>query len=116
MDLRAGPLPARRSPRRAGGAELANAVASALRLLRDARARHGIDTSSPVNLFLVTGNALVATRFSYGYGWYPDDDALLETDPPYCSLWYTVGGRYVRQGAASAMTASDRLRSLLIAS
>src|SRR5829696_2810884 len=37
--------------------ELGNAVASTLRLLREARARHGIDTSSPVNLFLVTGKS-----------------------------------------------------------
>jgi glutamine amidotransferase len=96
--------------------ELGNAVASALRLLREARTRHGIDTSSPVNLFLVTGRSLVATRFSFDYGWYPDDDALLETDLPYCSLWYTVGGEYVPQGAGSAMTASDGVRSLLIAS
>jgi glutamine amidotransferase len=92
--------------------ELANAVASTLRLLRDVRARHAIDTSSPVNVFLVTGTSLVATRFSFDYGWYPDDDALLETDLPYCSLWYTVGGSYLK----GEMAASDRLRSLLIAS
>jgi glutamine amidotransferase len=92
--------------------ELANAVAAALRLLREVRARHAIDTSSPVNLFLVTGSSLVATRFSFDYGWYPDDDVLLETDLPYCSLWYTVGGAYVQ----GEMAASDVLRSLLIAS
>jgi glutamine amidotransferase len=97
--------------------ELANAVASALRLLREIRARHGIDTSSPVNLFLATGKSLVATRFSFDYGWYPDQDALLETDLPYCSLWYTVGGAYVQEeDGGSAMSASDVLRSLLIAS
>jgi glutamine amidotransferase len=96
--------------------ELGNAVASTLRLLRDVRARHGIDTSSPVNLFLVTGRSLVATRFSFDYGWYPDDDALLETDLPYCSLWYTVGGEYARLDGGSAMTAGGGQRSLLIAS
>ena len=66
-----------------------------LRLLREVPARHGIDTSSPVNLCLTTGKALVATRFSYDYGWYPDEDSLLETDLPYVSLWYTVGGEYL---------------------
>ena len=96
--------------------ELGNAVATTLRLLRDARDHHGIDTSSPVNLFLVTGQSLLATRFSFDYGWYPDDDALLETDLPYCSLWYTVGGEYARQDGGWAMTASDGIRSLLIAS
>ena len=96
--------------------ELADATAAALRLLREIRARHGIDTSSPVNLFLTTGQALVATRFSFDYGWYPDEDTLLETDLPYVSLWYTVGGEYVERDGGSAMTASDAPRSLLIAS
>jgi glutamine amidotransferase len=96
--------------------ELADAAASALRLLREVRGRHGIDTSSPVNLFLATGQALVATRFSFDYGWYPEEDSLLETDLPYCSLWYTVGGEYLERDGGSAMTASDLPRSLLIAS
>lgn len=97
--------------------ELADAVASTLRLLREVRERHGIDTSSPANLFLATGRSLVVTRFSFDYGWYPDEDALLETDLPYCSLWYTVGGEYERrEDGGSAMAASDVPRSLLIAS
>jgi glutamine amidotransferase len=96
--------------------ELADAAVSALRLLRQVRARHGIDTSSPVNLCLTTGQALVATRFSFDYGWYPDEDTLLETDLPYVSLWYTLGGEYVPLNGGSAMSASDRARSLLIAS
>lgn len=96
--------------------ELADAAVSALRLLRQVRARHGIDTSSPVNLCLTTGQALVATRFSFDYGWYPDEDALLETDLPYVSLWYTLGGEYLPREGGSAMTASDAARSVLIAS
>lgn len=93
-------------------AELADAVGTALRIIRDVRARYDIDTSSPVNLCVATGEALVATRFSFDYGWYPEQDSLLETDLPYCSLWYTVGGEYVD----STMAASDVPRSLLIAS
>jgi glutamine amidotransferase len=96
--------------------ELADATAAALRLLREIRAQHGIDTSSPVNLCVTTGQALVATRFSFDYGWYPDDDVMLETDLPYVSLWYTVGGEYIEHDGESAMTASDAPRSLLIAS
>jgi glutamine amidotransferase len=96
--------------------ELADAAAAALRLLREIRGRHGIDTSSPVNLFLTTGQALVATRFSFDYGWYPDEDALLETDLPYCSLWYTVGGEYLQRAGTFVMAASEVPRSLLIAS
>jgi glutamine amidotransferase len=96
--------------------ELADAAVSALRVLREVRARHGIDTSSPVNLCLTTGHALVATRFSFDYGWYPDEDVLLETDLPYVSLWYTLGGEYALRDGESAMTASDTPRSLLVAS
>jgi len=96
--------------------ELADAGAAALRIIREVRALHGIDTSSPVNLFLATSRSLVATRFSFDYGWYPEEDSLLETDLPYCSLWYTVGGEYVERNGASAMAASDTPRSLLIAS
>jgi glutamine amidotransferase len=96
--------------------ELADAGAAALRILREVRAQHGIDTSSPANLFLATSRTLIATRFSFDYGWYPDEDTLLETDLPYCSLWYTVGGEYVQRDGGSAMAASDAPRSLLIAS
>src|SRR3954465_5194010 len=39
--------------------ELADATASALRILRSVRAVNGIDTSSPANLCLSTGRALV---------------------------------------------------------
>jgi glutamine amidotransferase len=85
-------------------------------VLREIRARHGIDTSSPVNLCLSTGEVLVATRFSFDYGWYPDEDHLLETDLPYVSLWYTVGGEYVQGENGSRMAGSDVPRSLLIAS
>src|SRR5438552_12307865 len=53
--------------------ELADATADALRILRKVRAAHGIDTSSPVNLFVSTGRAVVATRLSFDYGWYPPE-------------------------------------------
>jgi len=96
--------------------ELADAAVAALRIIREVRNRRGIDTSSPVNLCLSTGDSLVATRFSFDYGWYPDEDSLLETDLPYVSLWYTLGGEYVQRNGRSAMTASESPRSLLIAS
>lgn len=99
-----------------GTRELADATAAALRVIRTVRERHGIDTSSPVNLCLTTGGAIVATRFSYDYGWYPDEDSLLETDLPYVSLWFTVGGAYVAGEGGYEMTASDVPQSLLIAS
>jgi glutamine amidotransferase len=95
--------------------ELAEATATALRVLRKVRSQEGVDISSPVNLFLSTGDSLVVTRFSFDYGWYPPEDKMLETDLPYVSLWYTVGGRYLEHDGETSMVGDDT-RSLLIAS
>ena len=67
---------------RPGAHELAEATGASLRILRKVREAHAIDTSSPVNLCLSTGRALVATRFSFDYGWYPPEDEYLEVDLP----------------------------------
>ncbi len=96
--------------------ELAEATAASLRILRKVREAHAIDTSSPVNLCLSTGRAVVATRFSFDYGWYPPEDEYLEVDLPFVSLWYAIGGEYVENGAGWEMTAADVPRSLIIAS
>jgi glutamine amidotransferase len=96
--------------------ELGDATAKALRILRGIRQDHGIDTSSPVNLCLSTGRAVVATRFSFDYGWYPPEDEMLETDLPFVSLWYAVGGEYLARDGDWHMTASDPPRSVIIAS
>jgi glutamine amidotransferase len=98
------------------GGELADATGRALRIMRIVRAAHGIDTSSPVNLFLSTGRAVVATRFSFDYGWYPTEDEMLETDLPYVSLWYALGGQYAKRDGDWQMTAADAPRSVIIAS
>jgi glutamine amidotransferase len=96
--------------------ELADATARALRILRTVRAAHGIDTSSPVNLCLSTGRAVVATRFSFDYGWYPPEDEMLETDLPFVSLWYALGGEYEQRDGDWQMTVADAPRSVIIAS
>jgi glutamine amidotransferase len=97
--------------------ELVGAAIRTLSVVRGVRAEHGICTSSPVNLFISTGSCLVATRFSFDYGWYPDDDVLVETDLPYVSLWYTIGDAYVEQEGEWVMTSGDgRPRSLIVAS
>jgi predicted glutamine amidotransferase len=96
--------------------ELADATAAALRILRRVRGVAGIDTSSPVNLCLSTGQSVVATRFSFDYGWYPPEDEMLETDLPFVSLWSATGGEYAEGDGGWRMTAGDPLRSLIIAS
>jgi glutamine amidotransferase len=96
--------------------ELADATAGALRILRDVRGEHGIDTSSPVNLCVSTGRSVVATRLSFDYGWYPPEDEMLETDLPFVSLWYAIGGEYAERDGDWQMTAGDPPRSVIIAS
>ncbi len=97
-------------------AEIVEATVKALSIIRTVRTRNAIETSSPLNLFISTGRCLVATRFSFDYGWYPDNDTLLETDLPYVSLWYTLGHEYVQRGGEWTMVGSERPSSLLIAS
>jgi glutamine amidotransferase len=96
--------------------QLVDAVVKAFRVLREVRARHGIATSSPVNLFLSTGECLVATRFSFDYGWFPEDDVLLEIDLPYASLWYTAGERYAEHDGEWEMVGDGPAESFLIGS
>ena len=98
------------------GDELVDAITTTLAIVRKARERHGIDTSSPTNLFVTTGNCLVATRFSFDYGWYPDDDPMLEIDLPYVSLWYTLGGRYAEHDGEWEMVGDGPAESFIIGS
>jgi glutamine amidotransferase len=73
--------------------EIAAAALSALELLRDLRAHHGIATQSPVNLVVGDGSSLVVTRFCFDYGWYPNDASFFagEREFDFTTLWYTVG-------------------------
>jgi glutamine amidotransferase len=96
--------------------EIVDAIAKTLAIVRQVRARRGTSTSSPANLFVTTGRCLVTTRFSFDYGWYPDDDPLLEVDLPYVSLWYTLGGRYVEHDAGWEMVGDGPAESFLIGS
>jgi glutamine amidotransferase len=63
-----------------------------------------------------TARAVVATRFSFDYGWYPPEDEMLETDLPFVSLWYAIGGEYTQGDRDWQMTAGDPPRSVIIAS
>lgn len=69
--------------------ELAEAVTRALDVLREVRARRGIRVQSPVNLVVTDGRAMVATRFAFDYGWYPDDDSFFagEREHDFTTLW-----------------------------
>jgi glutamine amidotransferase len=86
--------------------EMATAVEGALDILRDVRARHGIETQSPVNLVVSDGTSMVATRFAFDYGWYPDDDSFFagEREFDFTTLWYREGA-----GGDSVTIASEPL-------
>jgi glutamine amidotransferase len=70
--------------------EAAQAVEGALEILRELRAARGISVQSPVNLVLSDGTWLLATRFAFDYGWYPDDDSFFakEREHDFTSLWF----------------------------
>ncbi len=97
---------------------IATAVASALTILREVRARHGIRTFSPMNLFLCDGDDLVAACFTFDQGCYdglgddyhpPDEKAL--------HIWYTTGHSYGEYNGEWRMEAAGReATSCIIAS
>jgi predicted glutamine amidotransferase len=71
--------------------ELADAVTQALDILREVRDRRGIAVQSPVNLVVTDGSSMVATRFAFDYGWYPDDESFFagEREFDFTTLWTT---------------------------
>lgn len=87
--------------------EAADAVERALELLRELRAARGIAVQSPVNLVLTDGRWLLATRFAFDYGWYPDDDSFFanEREHDFTSLWFRPPGS--RDGGNSVIVASE---------
>lgn len=100
-----------------GEVEAAEAVERALECLRAVRDRRGIAVQSPVNLVLTDGNWLVATRFAFDYGWYPDDGSFFasEREHDFTSLWFATGGQFgesdgdlgVGHGHASSIVVSS---------
>ena len=103
---------------RPGEDELYEALARALEVLREARARLGIAAASTVNLFLTDGSQLAAVRYCFDYGCYPRDPAESITGHlNYYSLWYTAGRDYGLHDGEWKMTGgSDNAASVLIAS
>jgi len=77
----------------------ARAVRDTLAILREVRSRRRIATQSPVNLVLTDGNWMLATRYAFNYGCYPDDQSFFahEREHDFTSLWYTVGGPFGRR-------------------
>ena len=62
------------------------------------------------------GRCLVATRFTYDYGWYKNDLPSPAQRFDFVSLWFTVGSAYRRVGDEWAMGGGEHDSSLLVSS
>lgn len=103
---------------RPSGDELYEAVAHALGVLREARAKLGIALASPVNLFFADGTQLAAVRYTFDFGCYPQDPAeFLPGHLAYYTLWYTAGRDYGLHDDEWRMAGgSENADSVLVAS
>jgi glutamine amidotransferase len=104
--------------KRPGAEELHEALQQTLDILRAARKELGIDTASPVNLFLTDGAQLAAVRYCFDFGRYPQDPGeFVPGYLTYYSLWYTAGREYgLHEGEWKMTGGSDNASSVLIAS
>ena len=95
--------------------EIMNAVRESLQIIRNVREKRDIHISSSVNLFLCDGNDLVATRFTFDFGCYPDN--INPANLNYLSLWYTFGRDYgLHDGEWKMLGGLDDQDSVIIAS
>ena len=95
--------------------EIMNAVRESLQIIRNVREKRDIHISSSVNLFLCDGNDLVATRFTFDFGCYPDN--INPANLNYLSLWYTFGRDYgLHDGEWKMLGGLEDQDSVIIAS
>ncbi len=101
-----------------GPRDVALAVTGALEDVRAIRSKRGIDTQSAVNLVLGNGRWLVATRFTYDYGWYPAEDSFFaaERRHDFLTMWITKGRNYGRHQGSWGMGSDAVVDSLVVAS
>ena len=99
--------------------EILGATERTLAIIREARARCGISSSSSVNLFLTTGDQVAAVRYCFDFGCYPTEDParVHEANLNFLSLWYTSGREYgEHDGEWKMIGGSDSADSIIIAS
>jgi glutamine amidotransferase len=103
----------------ATGAALVAALSKAIAIIRDERAKLGIDVSSSLNLFVTDGRQIAAVRYCFDFGRYQTADAerMHEANLSFLSLWYTVGRDYGLHDGEWRMTGgAQNADSILIAS
>ena len=101
------------------GSALVAAISKAIAILRDERAKLGIDTSSSLNLFVTDGRQIAAVRYCFDFGRYQtaNPERVHEANVSFLSLWYTVGREYGMHDGEWKMTGgAQHADSILIAS
>lgn len=91
-----------------------DAILKTFNLLKEIRHKHGIAFTSPINLFITNGEAIVATRFAMDFGHYSDSQTLAHL--AYHSLWYTAGESYGFYDNEYKMKLGDKKSCIIIAS
>jgi glutamine amidotransferase len=71
-----------------------------------------------MNLVVADGRAIIATRFAFDYGWYPDAETYFSKHRRYdfTSLWCTAGRDYVCRDGEWIMRDAEQPQSVLVAS
>jgi predicted glutamine amidotransferase len=94
-------------------------IQRALELIRDARAKLGIDISSSVNLFIANGRQLAAVRYCFDFGRYRTEgpDKVHEANLTFLSLWYTLGRDYnLHDGEWKMIGGAENATSIIVSS
>jgi predicted glutamine amidotransferase len=103
----------------ADGTALIAAVKDTLATIRAVRARHGIDVSSSVNLFIATRTDVVGVRYCFDFGCYRTEAPaqVHEANLAYLSMWYTTGRAFgLHEGEWKMIGGEETANSLIIAS
>jgi glutamine amidotransferase len=97
---------------------MADATRRALDIVHGLRQRRGIETQSPVNLVLTDGRSLVATRYVYDYGWYPEDESFFagEREHDFTTLWYSTSFDFGADHVCTLLPPEVEAHGLVLAS
>jgi len=97
--------------------DIFNALMATYEIIVKVRKQAGLHISSPLNLFLSDGKIIVATRVVLDFGHYAEElDATALAHRAYHSLWYTYGECYGCFEGEFKMKASEKNKSIIIAS
>ena len=99
--------------------EVFAALEKTLAVIRKARDKLGIATSSSVNLFIANGRQLAALRYCLDFGCYRTEDParVHEANLSFLSLWYTLGRDYgLHEGEWKMTGGAEHADSILVAS